>query len=127
RTESSQAWISTRRADPVRAFTPEEVIRLTRSHGSRQQHRLAPTLDKKVRRARRDLLPHLLAGCTSTTVVLVEGPHDVEGLDAVARKMVGMGRDEGDLSSGGMRLLSAPGEAGGKDRLADLARLAIEL
>lgn len=127
RRASSQIWISTRRADPLRAFKPEEVIRLTRSHGSREQHRLAPSSDRKVRRARRDLLPHLLAGCTSQTVVLVEGPHDVEGLEAVARWMVWLGRDEGDLSSRSMRLLSAPGETGGKDRLADLARLANEL
>lgn len=127
RGESSQIWVSARRADPLRAFEPEDVIRLTRSHGSRGQHRLEPSSDRKVRRARRDLLPHLLAACTSRTVVLVEGPHDVEGLEAVARRMVGLGRDEGDLSSRSMRLLSAPGETGGKDRLADLARLAIEL
>lgn len=127
RRESSQIWISARRADPLRAFMPEEVIRLTRGHGSRRQHRLVPSSDRKVRRARRDLLPHLLAACTSRTVVLVEGPHDVEGLEAVARRMVRLGRDEGDFSSRSMRLLSAPGETGGKDRLADLARLAIEL
>lgn len=127
RSASSQTWISTRRADSLRAFKPEEIVRLTRSHGSREQHRLTPTSDRKVRRARRDLLPHLLAACTSRTVVLLEGPHDVEGLQAVARRMVLLGRAEGDLSSRGMRLLSAPGETGGKDRLADLARLAIEL
>ncbi|MCT1766896.1 DUF2813 domain-containing protein [Brevibacterium casei] len=127
RSASRQTWISTRRADPLRAFMPEEVIRFTRSHGLRQHHRLSPSTDKKARRAHRDLLPHLLAGCTSKTVVLVEGPHDVEGLQAVARRIVWLGRAEGDLSSRGMRLLSAPGETGGKDRLADLARLAIEL
>lgn len=127
RRASSQTWISTRRADPLRAFKPEEVIRFTRSHGSRRHHRISPSSDKKVRRAHRDLLPHLLAACTSKTVVLVEGPHDVEGLQAVARRIIWLGRAEGDLSSRGMRLLSAPGETGGKDRLADLARLAIEL
>lgn len=127
RRASSQTWISTRRADSLRAFKPEEIVRLTRSHGSREQHRLAASSDRKVRRARRDLLPHLLAACTSRTVVLLEGPHDVEGLQAVARRMVWLGHAEGDLSSRGMRLLSAPGETGGKDRLADLARLAIDL
>lgn len=127
RRASSQTWISTRRADSLRAFKPEEIVRLTRSHGSREQRRLATSSDRKVRRARRDLLPHLLAACTSRTVVLLEGPHDVEGLQAVARRMVLLGHAEGDLSSRGMRLLSAPGETGGKDRLADLARLAIEL
>lgn len=127
RRASRQIWISARRADALRAFKPEEVIRLTRSHGSRTQHRLAPTSDRKVRRARRDLLPHLLAACTSRTVVLVEGPHDVEGLEAVARRLVWLDRDEGDLSSRSMRLLSASGETGGKDSLANLARLAGEL
>ena len=127
RRASSQIWIAARRADPLRAFKPEEVVRLTRSHGSRMHHRLAPSSDKKVRRARRDLLPHLLAGCTSRTVVLVEGPHDVEGLEAVARRMGRLGRVGGDLSSQSMRLLGAPGATGGKDGLADLARLANEL
>lgn len=127
RNAASQVWISARRADPLRAFMPEEIIRLTHSHGSRRQHRLSPSSDKRVRRARRDLLPHLLAGCTSQTIVLVEGPHDLEGLEAVARRLVRMGRAEGDLSGHSMRLMSAPGETGGKDRLSDLARLATEL
>lgn len=127
RNASRQIWVSTRRADPLRAFEPEEILRLTRSHGLRKKHRLDYTSDKKVRRARRDLLPHLLAGCTTRTVVLVEGPHDVEGLDAVARRMVTAGNAAGDLSSRSMRLLSAPGESGGKDQLATLARLAGEL
>lgn len=127
RKASSQIWISARRADPLRAFKPEEVLRLTRSHGLRKQHRLSSTSDKKVRRARRDLLPHLLAACTSRTVVLVEGPHDAEGLEAVARRMVSVGCTGGDLSNRSMRLLSSPGQTGGKDQLADLARLAGEL
>lgn len=127
RKTASQVWISARRADPLRSFEPEEIVRLTRSHGSRQQHRLVRSSDRKVRRARRDLLPSLLAGCTSSTIVLTEGPQDVEALEAVARRLVMRGRLAGNLSSRSMRLLSAPGESGGKDSLLDLAKLANQL
>lgn len=128
RRAASQVWLTTRRADVLRGFEPEDLLRLTRSHGSRQVHRLIPTTDRKTRRARRELLPQLFAAMSARTVALVEGPHDVEGYGALsARKARRSSGTKYLLSAHGVRLVSASGEGGGKDVLPHLAALAGEL
>jgi putative ATP-dependent endonuclease of OLD family len=126
RREVGQLWLSTRRPDAVRAFPAEEVVRLTRSHGTRAQHQLTPTTDRKERGARRQLQLLLMPAMTARTVVLLEGPHDVEGYTAVADRRL---RRSGIAppAAYGMRLVSPPGGEGGKDRLPRVAQLATDL
>jgi putative ATP-dependent endonuclease of the OLD family len=126
RRDAGQVWLSTRRPEAVRAFRPEEVVRLTRSHGQRRQHRLPYTTDRKQRGVRRQLQLLLLPAMTARTVVLLEGPHDAEGYLAVADRRL---RVSGTAppSAYGMRLVAQPGSEGGKDRLPQLAQLAVDL
>lgn len=128
RRDSDQVWLSTRRPEALRAFEPEEVLRLTRRGGQRLQHRLAPTTDRKTRRARRDLLDQLLMAITARTVVLLEGPHDLEGYGALATRLAKSKRPGHPvLAAHSTRLVCAPGESGGKDALPQLATLAAQL
>jgi putative ATP-dependent endonuclease of OLD family len=126
RRDAGQVWLSTRRPEAVRAFRPEEVVRLTRSHGQRRQHRLPPTTDRKQRGVRRQLQLLLLPAMTARTVVLLEGPHDAEGYLAVADRRLRVS-GVAPPSAYGMRLVAPPGSEGGKDRLPQLAQLAIDL
>lgn len=128
RREAEQVWLSTRRPDVLRAFEPEEILRLTRHGGDRGQHRLAATTDRKVRRARRDLLEQLLSAVSARTVVLMEGPHDVEGYGTLAARYA-KSKKSGlpILAARSTRLVCAPGESGGKDTLPQLAALAGDL
>ncbi|WP_200931254.1 hypothetical protein [Frankia sp. R43] len=120
-----QVWISTRRPEVLRAFEPEEVVRLTRSHGARRHHQLAATTDRKARTARRYLHLLLLPAMTARTVALLEGPHDLEGYTAVADKMLGQGTPS--PAAFGVRMIAPGLSDGGKDQLPKLAQLAIDL
>jgi len=124
----NQIWLSTRRPEALGAFEPEEILRLTRHSGQQVAHRLLPTLDRQERTTRR-YLPQILSGAMSSrTLVLVEGPHDIEGYSAVDRKQLS---DSGlvPLSGRSVQLVaaSATGGDGGKSRLATMARLATSL
>ncbi|EDX21892.1 hypothetical protein SSAG_01683 [Streptomyces sp. Mg1] len=126
RRRSGQVWLSTRRPDVVRAFEPTEVLRLTRSHGERRQHQLAPTTDRKERLARRQLHQLLIPAMTTRAVALLEGPHDQEALTAVAQRRL----DEDGVAppaAHGIRLAAAGLGDGGKDQLPKLAHLASDL
>ncbi len=126
RRNSGQVWLSTRRSEVVRAFAPEEVIRLTRSHGRRRHHQLEPTTDRKARGARRQLHLLLLPAMTARGVALLEGPHDLEGYTAVTDRRL---RRSGTPppAAHGIRMVAAGLGDGGKDQLPRLARLANEL
>jgi putative ATP-dependent endonuclease of OLD family len=126
RRASGQAWLSTRRPEVARAFDPIEVLRLTRSHGGRRHHQLAPATDRKARLARRQLHLLLLPAMTTRSVALLEGPHDLEGYSAVAERRM---RESGDLppAAYGVRMVAAGLEDGGKDQMPKLARLATDL
>ena len=127
RRKCAQLWATTRRGDVVRAFEPEEILRLTRSSGTRLQHRLAATTDRKERGARRHLLDQLLGATTCRTVVLLEGPHDVEGYGALADRLARIGNEKYLPSAHGSRLIAPPGQDGGKDQIPRLAELAAAL
>ncbi|GIF48185.1 hypothetical protein DFJ67_3528 [Asanoa ferruginea] len=125
RRNSGQVWLSTRRPEAVRAFAPEEMIRLTRSHGQRRAHQLAATTDRKERAARRYLHPLLLPAMTARTVGLLEGPHDLEGYTAVADRR--LRNDIAPPAAYGVRMVAPANGDGGKDELPKLARLATAL
>jgi putative ATP-dependent endonuclease of OLD family len=126
RRQSGQVWISTRRPEVVRAFRAEEILRLTRSHGQRQHHQLAPVKERKARVARRHLHLLLLPAMTAPTVALLEGPHDLEGYSAVADRRL---RRSGTPppAAYGVRMVAAGLGDGGKDQLPRLAAIAGEL
>ncbi len=126
RRHSGQVWLSTRRPEVLRAFPPEEVIRLTRSHGGRRHHQLAPATDRKARSARRQLHLLLLPAMTARAVALLEGPHDLEGYTAIAdRRLRGSGTPP--PAAHGVRMIAVGLGDGGKDQLPKVARLAGEL
>ncbi len=126
RRKTGQVWLSTRRPEVVRAFQPEEVLRLTRSHGGRQQHQLPWTTDRKERVARRHLHSMLVPAMTARGVALLEGPHDFEGYSAVADRRLRASGTPPPAASG-FRLVPAGVGDGGKEQLPKLARLAGEL
>lgn len=126
RRNSGQVWLSTRRPEVVRAFRPEEMIRLTRSHGKRRVHQLAATTDRKQRAARRYLHLLLLPAMTARTVGLLEGPHDLDGYTAVADRRLRRS-DIAPPAAYGVRMVAPANGDGGKDELPKLARLAAEL
>jgi len=125
---AQQVIVTTRRPEVVRAFDPEEILRLTRSHGSRCQHRLESTTDRKAQKSRRDLLDQLTSAMTGSIVTLMEGSHDVEGFGAVSvRRARRSSVTSQVLPAHGVRLACAVGEHGGKDSLPELAKLAGDL
>ncbi|WP_166548258.1 hypothetical protein [Mycobacteroides sp. CBMA 271] len=127
-TTADQVIITTRRPDVVRAFAPEELIRLTRRDGRRRTHRLDHTPDKKERLRRRLILDQFMAAITYRTIVLMEGPTDVEGFGAVAHRMAKEGNNShGNLEARSTRLVSPPGSDGGITRLPGFAQLALTL
>lgn len=126
RRDAGQVWLSTRRPEAVRAFRPEEILRLTRSHGSRQHHQLPVTTDRKERAARRHLQLLLLPAMSARAVALLEGVHDLEGYTAVADRQLRVAGTPPPAAFG-VRLIAAAGGEGGKEALPRLARLAAAL
>lgn len=126
RQAAKQAILTTRRPDVLRAFEAEQLIRLTRSHGSRQQHRLERA-DKAGRLARTLVLDRLVTAITSRTVVLVEGPFDVDGYGTLATRLAHKIGAKYSFAAHGIRLISPPGSDGGITRLPAMARVAKEL
>jgi len=126
RRRSGQLWLSTRRPEALRGFLDDELLRLTRRGGSRQQHQLPSATDRKDRAARRQLLPQLLAAITSPTIALLEGPHDLEGYGAVADRRLRVSGTPPPAAHG-VRLAAPAGAEGGKDNLARLGALAGQL
>lgn len=126
RRDAGQVWLSTRRPEAVRAFRPDEILRLTRSHGSRQQHQLPTTTDRKERAVRRQLQLLLLPAMSARAVALLEGVHDLEGYTAVADRQLRVS-GQPPPAAFGVRMVAAAGGEGGKDTLPRLARLAASL
>jgi putative ATP-dependent endonuclease of the OLD family len=81
-----QLWLSTRRSEAVSAFEATDLLRLTRHEGSRQQFQLSPTSDRKERGRRRYMSTLLAPAMSVRTVVLLEGPHDLEAYRALDRR-----------------------------------------
>lgn len=125
---ASQTVLTTRRPEVVRAFDPDELIRLTTSHGVRDQHQLPVITDKTGRVTRRLVLEQLVAALSARTVVLVEGPLDAEGYDALATRLFRTTSERHhSLSANGIRLVAPPGPEGGITRLPAIAEVALEL
>lgn len=125
---AGQAILTTRRPEVVRAFDPGELVRLTVSHGERRQHRLSAVTDKTGRVNRRLILEQLLAALSARTVVLLEGPLDVEGYGALASRLFRKTNEpHHSLPANGIRLVAPPGSDGGVTRLPAIAEIALEL
>ena len=128
RRRAGQLWATTRQPEVSRAFEAAELLRLTRSSGSRQAFQLSESPGRKERVRRRQLFTLLGPAMSARTIVLLEGPHDMETYTAVERRQF---RDESKapLSAFGMRLVpaSAGGGEGGKQELPKIAKLAAEL
>lgn len=125
---AGQAILTTRRPEVIRAFDPGELVRLTVSHGERRQHQLSAVTDKTGRVNRRLILEQLLAALSARTVVLLEGPLDVEGYGALASRLFRKTNESHhSLPGNGIRLVAPPGSDGGVTRLPAIAEIALEL
>jgi hypothetical protein len=128
RRRAGQLWLTTRQPEVPRAFEATELLRLTRRTGSRRAFQLSESPDRKERFRRRHLFTLLGPAMSARTVVLLEGPHDMETYTTVSRRQF---REESKapLSAFGMRLVpaSAGGGEGGKQELPKIAKLAAEL
>lgn len=125
---AGQSILTTRRPEVVRAFKPEELIRLVRTEGGRSQHQLPAITDKAARVTRRLVLDQLLAALSARTVALVEGPLDAEGYGALATRLFKKtGKRKHSLAANGIRLIAPPGSDGGVSRLPAMARIALQL
>ena len=125
---AGQSILTTRRPEVVRAFKPEELIRLVRTQSGRAHHQLSRVTDKAARVTRRLVLDQLLAALSARTVALVEGPLDVEGYGAFAARLFKKtGKREHSLSANGIRLIAPPGSDGGISRLPAMAEIAAQL
>jgi hypothetical protein len=128
RRRSGQVWLTTRQPEVPRAFEATELLRLTRSGGSRQSFQLSENPDRKERVQRRHLFSLLGPALSARTVVLLEGPHDMETYTTVSRRLL-IQDNKTPLSAYGMRLVpaSASGGEGGKQELPKIAKLAADL
>lgn len=128
RRQSGQLWLTTRQPEVLRAFEATELLRLTRSRGSRQSFHLSESPSRKARVRRRHLFTLLAPAMSARTVVLLEGPHDMETYTSVVRHQFRYERKV-PPSALGMRLVpaSAGGGEGGKQELSKIANLAVEL
>lgn len=128
RRRTGQLWLTTRQPEVIRAFEATELLRLTRSSGSRRCFQLSESPDRKERLRRRHLPALLSPAMSARTVVLLEGPDDLQTYSAVSWRLF-REQDKEPLSAYGMRLLaaSASGGEGGKQELPKIAKLATEL
>jgi putative ATP-dependent endonuclease of the OLD family len=128
RRRSGQLWLTTRQPEVTRAFEATELLRLTRNTRGRQEFRLSESLNRKERLRRRHLFTLLGPAMSARTVVLLEGPHDMETYTTVSRRQF-HDESKAPLSAYGMRLVpaSAGGGEGGKQELPRIANLAAEL
>ncbi|MBA4020912.1 MAG: hypothetical protein C0482_00960 [Gordonia sp.] len=123
--QASQIWLTTRRAEVARAFKVSELVRFTRRGGSRLSNRVVTPTDKKEVAAQRHIHSQLLPALTATTVVVVEGRHDLTTLTAADSQA---GPTRLPLAAHGVRLISADnGDSGGGSQIPRIATLAKSL
>lgn len=126
RRRPGQVWLTTRRAEVAEAFRPEELVRLAfDANGARKAYPGRRPSTKAQRTAARHVALQLLPAMAARGVVVLEGPHDRAGLQAVAerrlRKGVALPAAEGvALVDAGAA--DASGGSSATPRLCDAAR-----
>lgn len=92
RRHASQAWLSTRRAGVIEAFRPNEVIRLAcDEQGQRSAFAGWEPQDKTERAFARHFALQVRSSVTARAVLLVEGPHDRAGYNALNERLFRLG------------------------------------
>jgi putative ATP-dependent endonuclease of OLD family len=129
RRKSQQAWITTRRAEVADAFKSHELVRLAfDEEGERAVYKGRKPTSKSERMASRHLSLQLLPMVTARAVVVVEGPHDRAGLQAIAERRL---RKQGVPLLSGERIglidAGAADSAGGSSALPRLCKAARDL
>jgi putative ATP-dependent endonuclease of OLD family len=94
RRSAGQAWVSTRRPETARSFEADELIRLVRPRVTPAASAPTPRVfhgrqpaSRSERSAARQLHRQLLPAMTARAVVVVEGPHDLAALTALAERL----------------------------------------
>lgn len=129
RAETGQIWLSTRRGAVAEAFTTAEIVRLVRPRpGTPRVHQGHDPRTRAERIASRHLSLQLLPAVGSTTLAVLEGPHDRSALEAVARRLFD---DEGIPLPAAARVslvdAGAADRSGGAGAVVKLAAYAAEL
>lgn len=129
RRKAQQAWVTTRRAEVADAFKPRELIRLAfDGDGERTAFQGTEPKTKSERMAARHLSLQLLPMMTAKAVVILEGPHDRAGLQAIAERM--LRKDDVPLPAGdriGLIDAGAVDSSGGSSALPRLSKAARDL
>lgn len=101
---------------------------MTRHTGAVEIHQLGAAKDKRERATRRYLSQILASAMSARTLILVEGPHDVESLVALDRKRYSeLNKAPFSAYSSHIVAASAGGSDGGKHRVLVLAQLGAQL
>ena len=88
---ASQSWVATRQPAVASTFQIEEVVRLVRPRpNATRVYQGKNPQSRPDRVASRHLALQLLPAMASTTLALVEGPHDRAALQAAARRRLGL-------------------------------------
>lgn len=89
---AGQAWITTRLPSVAEIFEPSEVIRLSRAFdGTRTAHQGSPPTTKSEAIAAKHWHRNLLPVFSYHSVIVVEGPHDLAALHALAIRLCNEG------------------------------------
>ncbi|MHB8448857.1 MAG: hypothetical protein ACYDAQ_00055 [Mycobacteriales bacterium] len=122
RARADQVWLTTRRPEAARAFTPGELVRLSRGATGRAHHLVPEPTDKKEVALRRLLHAQLLPALTAPVVAITEGIHDLTAYSAADRHRSATALP---LSAAGVRLICADnGSGGGTGQIPRVATLA---
>jgi hypothetical protein len=91
RRKAGQVWITTRRAEIAESFKADEVFRLGfDDNGGRSAFQGRAPKSKADRMAARHIALQVLPALTARAVLVLEGPHDRAGLQAVADRRLRM-------------------------------------
>lgn len=122
RARAGQVWLTTRRPEAARAFTPGELVRLSRGPTGRAYHLVPEPTDKKEVALRRLLHAQLLPALTAPVVAIIEGVNDLTTYSAADRHRSARTLP---LSVAGVRLICADsGSGGGTGQIPRVATLA---
>jgi putative ATP-dependent endonuclease of OLD family len=89
RKRSGQLWLATRVPQVADAFSGDEVVRLAwNSFGKRVKHYGELPESKAERLAARHMSTQIMPAMSASAVVIVEGPHDRRGLEALQAKLL---------------------------------------
>jgi putative ATP-dependent endonuclease of the OLD family len=128
RKRSAQLWLATRVPQVADAFSPDEIVRFSWTTTGRRTLNYGERPESKAERlAARHLSTQIMPAMSAAAVVIVEGPHDRQALEALQEKLL---VETGALGLAAHRIAlidaAAAEGAGGTGAVVRLADAAVE-